>query len=163
MAIIHRKHTHSALIEIGAAWLTRQRYPVVLKELVTCCQEQPDVIGWNGGNTHLLEAKATRSDFLADRKKWFRQAYHRGMGTYRSYICPTGLIKPEELPEKWGLIYVDAKGKTRQIRRAELVESKSWRDEVRMLLSVIRRVLEPFQTGPKLSKFLHRYKETKNE
>ncbi len=29
----------------------------------------------------------------------------RGMGKYRSYLCPEGLISVNELPERWGLIY----------------------------------------------------------
>ena len=48
--------------------------------------------------------------FLADRSKPHRLNPEMGMGKYRYYICPTGLIKPEELPEKWGLIYVSEKG-----------------------------------------------------
>ena len=32
-----------------------------------------------------------------------------GMGTYRFYMCPPGIIKVEDLPDKWGLLYVHAK------------------------------------------------------
>lgn len=30
-----------------------------------------------------------------------------GMGKYRSYLCPAGLITKEDLPERWGLVWYD--------------------------------------------------------
>lgn len=36
-----------------------------------------------------------------------------GMGFQRFYCCPTNLIKVEELPAGWGLIYVNDKHKAR--------------------------------------------------
>jgi hypothetical protein len=81
-----------------------------------CYGENPDVFGVrhglnrNGMGTFLLEAKTSRSDFLVDKNKPHRLNPAKGMGKYRYYICPTGLIKPEEVPEKWGLIYVSPKG-----------------------------------------------------
>ncbi|NEH32643.1 hypothetical protein [Rhizobium ruizarguesonis] len=35
----------------------------------------------------------------------------RGMGHYRSYLCPKGLITPEDVPENWGLIWYDPSAK----------------------------------------------------
>lgn len=29
-----------------------------------------------------------------------------GMGTLRYYACPKGLLKEDDLPEKWGLVYL---------------------------------------------------------
>ena len=37
-----------------------------------------------------------------------------GVGKYRFFMCATGLIHPSELPERWGLLYVNDKGKVRQ-------------------------------------------------
>ena len=37
------------------------------------------------------------------------------MGTHRYYFCPTGLIKIVDLPDGWGLIYVDDKGKAKVV------------------------------------------------
>lgn len=78
--------------------------------------ENPDVIGYRHGmsgfdvGTTVLEAKTSRSDFLVDKKKPHRQDPETGMGRWRYYICPTDLIKPSELPERWGLIYVNSRG-----------------------------------------------------
>lgn len=70
------------------------------------CPERCDALLFCSNNSYLIETKISRSDFLADFKKEHR--VNGGLiGNYRYYACPVGLIKPEELPEKWGLIYVD--------------------------------------------------------
>ena len=102
--------THSELIEIGYKWLL-SKCSFAIKELVTHTQEQPDVIGFNANGSFLLEAKASRSDFLSDKKKPFRIIPSEGMGDWRFFIAPKGLIKVDELPELWGLIEVNEKGK----------------------------------------------------
>lgn len=76
--------------------------------------ETPDSIGFKWGTSILIEAKSTRADFHADKKKIFRRNPWMGVGAYRFFICPEGLIMPEDLPEKWGLIWVDISGKSRQ-------------------------------------------------
>lgn len=93
--------------------------PYVVVELVTCEQEIPDVFGWNYWTTVLIEVKVSRSDFLADKKKWFRIYPEKGMGDYRYYCCPDGLIKENELPEKWGLLY-EKDGVITVIKKAEI-------------------------------------------
>lgn len=73
--------------------------------------ERVDGICWNYYGSFMVEAKVSRSDFLADKKKAFRQKPAEGVGKFRYFACPVGLIKPEELPPRWGLIYVDARGR----------------------------------------------------
>ena len=70
------------------------------------CPERCDAVLFTSNASFVIETKISRSDFLADFKKNHRQEGF-GIGNYRYYACPSGLIKPEELPEKWGLIYVD--------------------------------------------------------
>lgn len=69
--------------------------------------EVPDAIGWtqSGRLSYLVECKASRGDFLADKKKPHRQPDGKGMGCYRYFMCPPGLIKADELPTRWGLLY----------------------------------------------------------
>lgn len=89
---------------------------MALKELSSLNDERPDVIGFGcSGHSVLIEVKISRSDFLADRKKFFRIYPDRGMGSQRFYCCPTGLIKIQDLPTGWGLIYVNEKGKAKCI------------------------------------------------
>lgn len=70
-------------------------------------RESPDAIGFRpNGLTVLMEVKVSREDFLNDKYKEFRKSPHLGMGDYRFYVCPPDIIKPEDLPEKWGLFYI---------------------------------------------------------
>lgn len=104
---------HKQLIEVAYKWvLNRTSCGVAFKEFVASgCREIPDVIGFASfGYSVLVECKASRSDFLADRKK-FARLYTEGLGRYRFYCCPTGLIKVADLPERWGLIYVTDSGR----------------------------------------------------
>lgn len=113
---------HRRLCEIGAKFLKRPEsanghgcHFAIIE--ASCYGENPDVFGVRHGmhgysmGTFVLEAKMSRSDFLVDKNKPHRADPIQGMGKYRYYICPTGLIKPEELPEKWGLIYVSDAGR----------------------------------------------------
>lgn len=109
--------THKLLVEIAYKWvLNNGRCGVAFKELHTHATngEHPDVIGFAGwGHSVLIEVKTSRSDFLCDKNKSFRKSPELGMGKHRYYICPKGLIKKEELPTGWGLIYVDENNKPR--------------------------------------------------
>lgn len=122
--------THSELCKIAERWLGKAKknninfktFPIHAKEMI--CQmvaEVPDAIGWNYCYSCVIEVKVSRSDFLADLKKEFR-TNGDGMGNYRFYMCPENLIKECDLPQGWGLIYVDAKGKTKEIKRSEFFE-----------------------------------------
>ena len=53
----------------------------------------------------LLEVKTSRADFLADRLKPERSGHRRGVGLYRAYLCPEGLLSVNDLPARWGLLY----------------------------------------------------------
>lgn len=85
--------------------------------------ENPDVIGWNryswgSKKSHpfpgsiVFECKVSHADFLADMEKAARQDNFSGMGDLRYYVCPPGIIKPEEVPGRWGLIYATPKGRS---------------------------------------------------
>lgn len=109
--------THNDLIKIAERWLLNtKKCSFVFTELVCLAtSEIPDAIGFQSGQSMLIECKVSRADFLADRKKIFRRNPFMGMGTFRYFFCPAGIIQPEDLPPKWGLIWVNEKGKPRQI------------------------------------------------
>lgn len=111
--------THAQLVTAAYDWiLKRGRCGVAFREFRTGASngEHPDVIGFYCGGSVLIECKASRADFLADRQKMFRKHPQLGMGTIRYYCCPKGLLKKEELPEGWGLLEIDEKGKAKAIR-----------------------------------------------
>lgn len=95
---------HQQLVKLGASWLKRQGFGVVATELVTGRNvEQADVIGFRSSCSVVIEAKASRSDFLADKAKPHRVS--GGLGVYRFYLCPQGVIGIEDLPPRWGLLH----------------------------------------------------------
>lgn len=93
-------------------------------------KEIPDAIGWlRSGVSLLIECKASRGDFLSDASKPSRSSRPgakaglrtdpgpgslgpafdpppktQGLGAYRFYLTPRGLVQPEELPKGWGLL-----------------------------------------------------------
>lgn len=140
---------HSELVKRAYKWLRNTAgCGFAFTELCayTNSGEIPDAIGWRGGLSILIECKTTRSDFLADKNKMFRKYPSKGMGRFRYYLCPPNVIKKEDLPEGWGLLYCY----TTQIRKI----IKSGRDgtyytnskainelaEIQLMASALRRV-----------------------
>jgi len=96
---------HDELAALGAAWLKRNGFAVVATDLNALgCRERADVIGFRSQCSATIESKVSRGDFLADLKK--PHCHTGGIGLYRFYICPAGLIAAEELPARWGLLHV---------------------------------------------------------
>lgn len=89
---------------------------IALAETGNCVSgEIPDAIGWHPRHgTHafsvVVEVKVSRSDFLADAKKPHRKDGATGMGNYRYFLAPQGVIQLEEVPKGWGLIEVNPRG-----------------------------------------------------
>lgn len=114
--------THKDLCALAVKWLKRSNSAgghgchIAVSETPTgWTGEIPDAIGfrasgsWDDGSV-LVEVKMSRSDFLADKRKPHRNGDVKGIGKWRYYLCPEGLIQPEDLPEKWGLLYINKRG-----------------------------------------------------
>jgi len=139
------KSTHNQLSEIAAKWLKRHTQNTLIPncatialDLKTLEQEKPDVIGWNGACSIMIEVKVGRGDYLQDFRKPFRQIPERGVGQFRYYCCPTGLIKENEIPSSWGLLYFNEKNKIEIIKVAKIQEA-NLRAERNILISMLRR------------------------
>ncbi len=135
---------HAALIPLAAAWLRKKGCAVVITDMTHGGPETADAIGWNSTYSTLIECKASRADFLADRHKSFRRIPQNGMGSLRYFCAPAGLIRPEELPPSWGLLEL-TKGKLREIVKPTPQQANK-KHEVGLLLSALRRVAH---TAPK--------------
>lgn len=102
--------THSEIVEAAYRWLKSEtECGFALREYKSSrfSKEIPDVVGFDAkGFSYVVECKASRSDFLADAQKFFRLEPEKGMGSYRYYCCPEGMIKVEDLPRGWGLVHV---------------------------------------------------------
>lgn len=117
----------------------RMGHKYVAVELMTYGNEIPDVWGTNGWSTTIVEVKTSRADFLRDREKKCRQNPIEGIGNFRWYYAPQGIIKEEELPENWGLAEADENGKyVKLVKSAAFQESYSL-GSVATLCSIMRR------------------------
>ncbi len=113
--------THANLTALAVKWLQRpaSRNGAECRLAVSECRsgwtgEIPDAIGWRASG-HLdgsvvVEVKVSRSDFLADARKPHRNGDSVGLGNWRYYLCPEGIITPSDLPPKWGLLYANTRG-----------------------------------------------------
>lgn len=159
---------HYQLCLEGAKWLHRQkrkpdvcqkrpchkpefcrccwRFKYVAVELNTYGTENADVWGFDGCYSAVIEVKTSRADFLADQKKWWRskdaEAAGLQAGTFRWYLCPEGVIRPDELPEGWGLLYWDGKKVQHVVGAPQRDKAAGWTD-LRILYSILRREAFP--------------------
>lgn len=129
--------THKECVESATRYMDK-RCNVVLPEFFCWNNEIADVMGFNQHDSTLVECKVSRSDFLSDAKKPFRINQSKGMGDYRYYCCPKGMIKPDELPEGWGLLYVYPSGLVKKVVTARNME-KNINAEFHLLYYYARR------------------------
>jgi hypothetical protein len=141
-----KTNLHDDLCYVGGKWLKRHENnrhiyncSTVAIELSTIEREKPDIIGWNSSHSILIEVKTSRNDFFRDRKKEFRIHPEKGVGEYRYYLCNENLINKDELPEKWGLLYVNKKNKISVIKVANK-QKTNMIAERNILLSISRRI-----------------------
>ncbi|WP_228140763.1 MmcB family DNA repair protein [Acinetobacter sp. TGL-Y2] len=112
------KWTHPELVEIGYNYVLKQlKFPIAAKELKCIgSREQPDVIAFRSNCSLMIECKTSMADFRADFKKPERQGLLSSIGNYRLYLAPKGLIKLSLIPERWGLLEVNDKGKVEVVK-----------------------------------------------
>nr|WP_248287583.1 MULTISPECIES: adenylosuccinate synthase [Chromohalobacter] len=111
---------HADLCAIAVKWLQREPSKkghgcdVAVSEVKTgYTGEIPDAVGFRRKDDHrdgsvVVEVKVSRADFLADGKKAHR--VDGGVGNWRYFMCPEGLIAADELPPGWGLLWVNKRG-----------------------------------------------------
>lgn len=140
--------THNQLVARAFLYLKYSlQCSVVFKERSAAPSEQPDCLGFKyGSKSFLIECKASRADFLADKKKGFRRNPDDGMGDERYFIAPVGMLKLNEMPDGWGLIEMMPKETKLQqnypLRMARDSKSftKNKSNEIKFLTSAIRRI-----------------------
>lgn len=138
--------THKKLCQRGGKWLMKHSQNVLVPncsivsvELFTQVESEiPDIIGWCSWCSVMIEVKVERGDFLQDFKKSFRQICEKGVGEFRYFCCPSGLIRENEIPDKWGLLYLNEQNKIEIIKVAERQQA-NLKAERNMLISYIRK------------------------
>jgi hypothetical protein len=104
------KPTHAELVEKAVAWLRRNGFGAVTSEITAYgSRERPDAIGFRETCSAIVEVKASRADFLADAAKPERSQPETGIGTYRFFLSPPGVISVADLLPGWGLLHADGR------------------------------------------------------
>jgi hypothetical protein len=135
--------THAQLVAKAVQWLRRYGCGIILSEQACASGEVPDAIGWKGAcRSVVVECKLSRSDFLVDRAKPFRQNPELGLGCERWYLTPAGLLCADDLPRYWGLLEAKA-GKLHVVVKADRHDQRTPTGllyEMNLLLASLRRV-----------------------
>lgn len=167
--------THAELVERAMRWLAAKRCAPIFNNCASC-SEIPDAIGWSSSYKHrgslVIECKASRSDFYADKKKrlrwkhpdesislaWGRlpekEAIAMGlereevpvMGNYRYYLCAPGIITEQMLADNascHGLLYAEP-NRIKIVREAPRREKFNHEAEIRYLRFCIINRKKPF-------------------
>lgn len=145
--------THADLVKRAGQWLGGTcKCTVVLTEFTAATAEIPDAIGWRWGFypwSILVECKTNRADFRRDATKPTRNGA-AGPGQERWYMAPEGVLRPEDIPDDWGLAEVRGRRVVRVVTperstlddglkcQAALDPQRTLR-EMPLLLSVVRR------------------------
>lgn len=162
---------HKSLCALAVSWLKRPMSrsgpgcTVAISESANWINgEIPDAIGWRPYKhprcgSIVVEVKISRADFLADAAKPHRKNPATGMGAYRYFLAPAGVISVEELPAKWGLIEVTPRGHMK-VRAGHLLadtrfgnsatedvwrHEHNWNAEICTLAMCLNRVGDPQQ------------------
>lgn len=140
--------THKEIVGKVAKWLKRHKQNIavpnctlILKELVSLNHsgEVPDVLGFNCWSSVMIEVKCSRKDFIRDQRKRHKK-HSEGAGEFKFYCCPERLLTPMQMPDGYGLLWIDDKGKISIMKEAKRHKNADMRTERSMLLSYIRRM-----------------------
>ena len=137
--------THDELIKRGVNWLknnqvSTMRFPIILPEYKCYANSIPDVIGMNHNKTAVIECKVSRHDYFADQRKGHRH-YRFQLGNLRYYLCPVGLLNPDEINNGWGLLYCHEHKITIEKQSEEFPKEQTRPQEYQVMYSVIRRLM----------------------
>lgn len=154
--------SHSDLVYQAAKWLRKHTQNAIIPNcsIVTTelpsnndTGEIPDVIGFGHQKSVLLEIKTSRSDFLKDAFKSFRQKPELGMGQLRYYVVPsldvfriakdsTKLPIPEgtiSIPFGWGILLAEPGQPITIYHRHSVQFEANTYAERNLILSLLRR------------------------
>ena len=107
--------------------------------------EEADAIGWKTAKegrevTHVIECKASLADFRADKGKEHRLDPSIGMGVYRWFLTPEGLVEPFDCEEVgWGLLEWDGKSVNRK-HPSEVFHARNVNREILLLRNACKNL-----------------------
>lgn len=130
--------THSELVARAVRWLKGSQGCVltITEPQGHGFHEWPDAIEWNyQGLSILVECKTSMSDYYSDRRK---DRVDGGMGDFRWYMTPPGLLKPDLLRDGWGLLECHPKKTQRKVSAVSRWKNQFKQGEVALLVQGFR-------------------------
>jgi hypothetical protein len=146
--------SHAELVARAVKWLLNAGgCSIAFTEFSTSALEIPDAIGFKGKWSIVIECKRSRADFFAERKKPFRRRPHLSMGHQRYYMVPDKMISAQEVPEKWGLLYVRGRH-TIVVKKSMGFTDRHYTSEIGFLCSMLRRAALRIGSAQKMNEWL---------
>jgi hypothetical protein len=137
--LLNATTAHKELCHRAVKWLKSTGGCFIAATEITthATYEIPDAIGWASRSSILIEVKVSRADFLRDKKKYHRRIVSAGMGDFRYFMAPLGLLSVDEVPDGWGLLEV----KDNRVLKSKAATSlpKNERAEIGFIASLMRR------------------------
>lgn len=143
--------THSELCIEACRWLRKRNAKHAFAEFQTMTlSEFPDAIGFPAGTWRgptVVEVKVSIEDFRRDKHKGWRhrekaQIGECGMGAWRYYLVPDGMVGADGVPGDHGLLYASKRGSRMRIveaKKAPLRERRDVGSEMAILCSALQR------------------------
>lgn len=100
--------SEESIINALSHWIDERKFPFQLYRSFIYKHECDYWAMTSGGETREFEIKISRADYFVDAKKEKHASCNDA--NYFYYVCPKGLILPNEVDKKYGLIYVTDNG-----------------------------------------------------
>ncbi len=110
---------HHRLKVVAMAFLKKHCVDLVAAEVkFRNMRSRADACGVNlkRKEVRVVECKASRADFLRDKKLQQADAAYWPHSTYFYVCCPPGVVKKSDIPAEYGLLYVDKRGRVKTER-----------------------------------------------
>lgn len=101
---------HKKLKALGMKWLKEKCVDIAVREVkYKNMRSVADVVGINlkRKEVRILEAKATRADYIRDKKLMDLDKSYYKHCNYFYIICPKDVLQLDDVPKEYGLLWVD--------------------------------------------------------
>ena len=134
---------HEELLKTAAKFIKNKGLAHFGKSPYVVCNyndamEPIDVFGFGGSCTQVIKVITTHMELNLDLERAYRKCPKYGVGEFRSYLCPNGLLNKEDIPKNWGLLWCDNKGKIIEILNPQKQEENK-AQEAKIIKSLLRR------------------------
>jgi len=121
-----------------------------IKDLRSWAAKKEDALFIDKRFSRKLENIETYVNCYCAQDKTYQEAPH--LGESRFYVCPKDIISKSEVPEGWGLIYIDEKERFRQI-----LPSGKWKANVKVERDIIAHALRKLGNGVDQGILIHKW------